>query len=548
VLSIGVKELLEAGVHFGHQTKRWNPKMKKFIFDARNGIYIIDLSKTLAQLEAACDFLAKTVGKGGRVLFVGTKKQAQEAIKESAKSCAQLYVTERWLGGTLTNLKTIKRSLGRLKQIEKMDADGSINNYVKQEQSALRREAARLFKNLDGIRTMDSLPDAMFVVDIKREHNAVAEARRLKIPIVAIVDTNCDPDLVDFPVAGNDDAIRSVRLILSVIMQTITQARAEYDAKYARRKEQAATEPSAKESAETAQAPAPAPAAETAVSVYMPEITAALVGKLREITNAGLMDCKKALTESQGDLDSAVDILRKRGVATAAKRAGREAKEGVIAQHIQPGARVGVLAEINCETDFVAKNETFRAFCDEVAKTLAANPSADLEAARTAQIAKIGENIKISRHQRLEVQGNGLIAAYIHTGAKVGVLVEVGAGQESTVANDTFKQLVRDITLQIAAANPIAVSRDQVDPAIIAKEKEIAEEQVKGKPPQAIAKIVEGKLEKYFQSFCLLDQGFVKQNAEITVKEHVAGIAKQLADEIVIRRFIRFQVGESFAA
>ena len=271
MLSIGLKELLEAGVHFGHQTKRWNPKMKKFIFDARNGIYIIDLSKTLAALEAACDFLAKTIGKGGRVLFVGTKKQAQEAVKESAKSCGQLYVTERWLGGTLTNLKTIKRSLGRLKQIEKMETDGTINNYVKQEQSAIRREAARLFKNLDGIRTMDNLPEVMFVVDIKREHNAVAEARRLKIPIVAIVDTNCDPDLVDHPVAGNDDAIRSVRLILSVVTQTIIQARAEFDAKYARRKEsaQAPSEPASAEPAagETPAVPSPAPVAEAAALV-----------------------------------------------------------------------------------------------------------------------------------------------------------------------------------------------------------------------------------------------------------------------------------------
>jgi len=236
VINIGVKELLEAGVHFGHQTKRWNPKMKKFIFDARNGIYIIDLSKTLAQLESACGFLQETVAKGGRVLFVGTKKQAQQAVKEAAEQCSQFYVTERWLGGTLTNLKTIKRSIGRLKQIEKMEADGSINHYVKQEQSMLRREAARLHKNLDGIRAMDSYPPAMFVVDIKREHNAVAEARRLKIPILAIVDTNCDPDLVDFPIAGNDDAIRSVRLILKVVTDTVTQARAEYEAKYARRK------------------------------------------------------------------------------------------------------------------------------------------------------------------------------------------------------------------------------------------------------------------------------------------------------------------------
>ena len=236
VISIGIKELLDAGVHFGHQTKRWNPKMKPFIFDARNGIHIIDLSKTLSQLELACNFLGDTVRKGGKVLFVGTKKQAQQAVKETAKDCGQYYVTERWLGGTLTNFATIKRSIARLKQIEKMEADGSISNYVKQEQSVIRREAARLVKFFDGIRSMEKLPAAMFVVDIKREHNAVAEARRLKIPVIAIVDTNCDPDLVELPIAGNDDAIRSVRMVMATVAQVITQAQAEYEAKYARRK------------------------------------------------------------------------------------------------------------------------------------------------------------------------------------------------------------------------------------------------------------------------------------------------------------------------
>ncbi len=236
MLSIGIKELLESGVHFGHQTKRWNPKMKQFIFEARNGIHIIDLSKTLSQLEAACEFLTTTCRKGGQVLFVGTKKQAQEAVKEAAKACNQHHITERWLGGTLTNFNTVKRSLGRMKHIEKMDADGSINNYVKQEQSMLRREAARLSKNFDGIRSMDKYPAAMFIVDIKREHNAVAEGRRLKIPIVALVDTNCDPDLVDFPIAGNDDAIRSVRMILTTVVQTITAARADFESRAARRK------------------------------------------------------------------------------------------------------------------------------------------------------------------------------------------------------------------------------------------------------------------------------------------------------------------------
>ncbi len=277
----------------------------------------------------------------------------------------------------------------------------------------------------------------------------------------------------------------------------------------------------------------------------MAEITAATVGKLREMTNAGLMNCKKALTEAKGDLDLAVDILRKKGEATAAVKASREANEGLIAQYIQPGARVGVLVEINCETDFVARNDSFRAFCEEVARTLAANSASDLESLRTAQVAKLGENIKISRHHRMDVSGHGMVAAYIHTGAKVGVLVEVGAGKEATVTNDEFKQLVRDTTLQIAAGHPKWVSRDQVNPGILAKEKEIAADQVKNKPPQAVAKIVEGKLEKFFQGHCLLDQGFVKKNSEVTMKEHAASVAKQLGDEITVRRFVRFQVGES---
>ena len=239
--------------------------MKPFIFEARNGIHIIDLSKTLSQLETACEFLASTVRKGGGVLFVGTKKQAQEAVRESAKACGQYYVTERWLGGTLTNFSTIKRSIARLKEIEKMEADGSINRFVKQEQSVIRREAARLTKYFEGIRSMEKFPAAMFIVDIKREHNAVAEARRLKIPLVAVVDTNCDPDLTTYPIPGNDDAIRSVRLVLSLLVQIITQARAEYEAKYNRRKAMAE---------EGAGTPAPAEAPTEAVPPQ-PELAAA---------------------------------------------------------------------------------------------------------------------------------------------------------------------------------------------------------------------------------------------------------------------------------
>ena len=242
--------------------------------------------------------------------------------------------------------------------------------------------------------------------------------------------------------------------------------------------------------------------------------------------------------------------MRKKGAATATSKGAKEAREGLIAQYIAPGGRLGVLVEVNSQTDFVARNEMFRAFADEVAKRLAADPRADFEPDRVAMVAKIRENIQIPRHARMEVSGNGMVAAYIHTGAKVGVLVEVGAGKESTVPSDEFKQLVKDITLQIAAGHPFAVSREQVPADVVAKEREIASQsdRLKGKPPQAIEKIIQGMLEKFYQTYCLVDQGFVKKNSEISVKEHVGTIAKQLGDEITIRRFVRFQVGEAPAA
>jgi elongation factor Ts len=278
----------------------------------------------------------------------------------------------------------------------------------------------------------------------------------------------------------------------------------------------------------------------------MADITPALVGKLREMTNAGLMDCKNALVETAGDLDKAVDVLRKKGAASAAKKAAREAKEGLIAQAVANGGKVGALVEINCETDFVARNDGFKAFANEIASRVATNPGADLEAERVAAVAKIGENIQIRRHTRLEVSGNGAIAAYIHTGGKVGVLVEVGAGKPETVNSEEFKQLVRDITLQIAAASPISIRRSDVPAAAIEKEREIAAQSdvLKGKPAQAVAKIIEGKLAKFFETSCLLEQGFVK-NPDLKVEAHVASVGKSLGDTLEVRHFVRFQVGEA---
>jgi len=223
--SISMKELLEAGVHFGHQTKRWNPKMKEYIFGERNGIYIIDLQKTLKLFKEAMRFVGEMASQGKNVLFVGTKRQAQEAIAEEATRCQMFYVNQRWLGGLLTNNTTIQRSIKRLKELDALAADG-YTGRSKKEITRLERERKHLQMNLAGIRDMPGLPDYLFVIDSNKEEIAVREARKLGIPVVAVVDTNCDPDMVDYPIAGNDDALRAIRLFASKIADAVIEGRA----------------------------------------------------------------------------------------------------------------------------------------------------------------------------------------------------------------------------------------------------------------------------------------------------------------------------------
>ncbi|MBO0585756.1 30S ribosomal protein S2 [Sporosarcina sp. E16_8] len=222
---ISMKQLLEAGVHFGHQTRRWNPKMKKFIFVERNGIYIIDLQKTVKKLEEAYAFMRQVGADGGKVLFVGTKKQAQDAIKEEAERAGMYYINQRWLGGTLTNFGTIQKRVARMKQIEKMEEDGTFDVLPKKEVGQLKKQHERLVKFLGGIRDMKAIPDVMFVVDPRKERIAVAEAIKLNIPLVGIVDTNCDPDEIDYIIPANDDAIRAVRLLTSKMADALLEAR-----------------------------------------------------------------------------------------------------------------------------------------------------------------------------------------------------------------------------------------------------------------------------------------------------------------------------------
>jgi len=222
---ITMKEMLEAGMHFGHQTRRWNPKMKPYIFGARNKIYIINLDKTLPLFNKAYEFVADVAAKGGTVLFVGTKRQAQEIVKEEAERCGMYYINNRWLGGMLTNHQTIKNSVDRLKRFEAMQEDGTINHYTKKEALQISKEAVKLERNLGGIKNMKSLPSAIFLVDPKREQIAIEEANRLGIPVVALIDTNCDPRGIDFLIPGNDDALRSLKLICSKMAEAVLSGR-----------------------------------------------------------------------------------------------------------------------------------------------------------------------------------------------------------------------------------------------------------------------------------------------------------------------------------
>lgn len=222
---VSMKQLLEAGVHFGHQTRRWNPKMARFIFTERNGIYIIDLQKTVQKVDEAYEFVRDLAAKGESVLFVGTKKQAQNSIREEAERCNQFYVNERWLGGMLTNFRTIQTRIARLKELEAMFEDGTVEQYTKKEAMLMQRELQKLEKNLGGIKDMKKLPGAIFVVDSKKEEIAVKEARKLGIPVIATVDTNCDPDVIDFPIPANDDAIRAVKLLTSKIADAVLEGR-----------------------------------------------------------------------------------------------------------------------------------------------------------------------------------------------------------------------------------------------------------------------------------------------------------------------------------
>jgi small subunit ribosomal protein S2 len=280
---VTMKELLEAGVHFGHQTRRWNPKMKRFIYAGRNGIYIIDLHQTLKRLDDAYKFIREIAADGGTVLFVGTKKQAQDAIKEAADRCGMYYVTERWLGGMLTNFRTIRQRIERLAELRKMEEDGTLAKLPRKERNRLTDVKARLERFLTGIEKMGGTPQAMFVVDLKQEHIALQEARRLAIPVAAIVDTNCDPDDVQYPIPGNDDAIRAIRLMAGKMSDAVLEGKAEHESRMAEEAVSAEAAAAAREEAAVGVAGPSEHEAEESVDWMSEQLGAELPGELPEV-------------------------------------------------------------------------------------------------------------------------------------------------------------------------------------------------------------------------------------------------------------------------
>jgi elongation factor Ts len=288
----------------------------------------------------------------------------------------------------------------------------------------------------------------------------------------------------------------------------------------------------------------------------MADINPAIVKALREKTNAGMMDCKRALTEAGGDIEKAEALLRQKGIASAGKKASRHAKEGAVVSFIQPSGKVGVLVEINCETDFVAKNDIFTKFVKEVSEEIAASKAETVESllespdskgilfkdSIATTIAALGENMVVRRFARFQLEG-GLVASYIHLQGKVGVLVEIACDNEATTKSESFREMVKDITLQIAAAHPTCISRDQVEASLVASEREIYKAQVAGKPDNIVEKIVDGKMDKFYSTTCLLEQACIK-NPDITVKDLVASKEKELSDKIVISKFVRYALGE----
>ena len=529
--------------------------MKRFIFTERGGIYIIDLTQTSELLQEAYDFARNLAERGGTILFVGTKKQAQDAVSQEAGRVGMPYVANRWLGGLLTNWRTITDRIAHLHELRRLRTEGQLELLPAKERITLLAELEKLESNLGGVADLRRQPDAVFIVDLKKEQLAVREARRLGVPIIALVDTNCDPDEADYIIPGNDDAIRSCSLIVKAIADGIAAGQSKVtpkemaaatngDGNGAVATEEPAETPEAPEvpdapEPETAEAPAPPateepapPAAEAEVPTcgardrrgpggrgerggdrVSTTISASQVKELRDATGAPMMDAKRALQETGGDLDAARTLLREKGMAQVAKRAGRATTEGLVGYRIDGGA--GTMVAVGCETEPVSKNEAFQAFAKQVLEAVHADgPEAieSLEQDRVDVGAKLGENIVVVGAERYEIGAGEVVNAYAHPPAnKIGVIVKLEGGSE---------ELARQLAMHISFAAPEWLTKDDVPAETVEAERQVYlnSDELQGKPEQAKEKIVEGMLAKRFYAMqpggTLTEQPWIHDSAK----------------------------------
>ena len=552
---VSMKDLLEAGVHFGHQTRRWNPKMKRFIFGERGGIYIIDLTQTQSLLEEAHTLVSNIAARRGTVLFVGTKKQAQDAVAEEAKRVGMPYVNNRWLGGLLTNWRTLSERIEHLHELRRLKTEGQLDLLPSKERIAMESELEKLEANLGGVADMKRQPDAVFVVDLKKEQLAVREARRLNIPIIGLVDTNADPDEADYVIPGNDDAIRSCALVTKRARQ---RHRGRQAARRPRRDGGDRAEPSAtadqgrgtprnREVPPRSRPPRSRPPSRArrgagrrgarrgaggGGGLMSTTISASLVKELRDQTGAGMMDCKRALEETGGDLEAARTLLRERGIAQAAKRSGRETTEGKVGFSITEES-VAAMVAVGCETEPVSNNEEFLVYAQRVLSAVlhhGVDAADSLEDERVELVARLGENIAVVGTARYEGAEHEILTAYVHPPAnKLGVLLHAKGEPD----------LAYKVAMHIAAAAPVYVSRDSVPQAEVDGERDILSRQddVLDKPEQVREKIVAGRLEKWFEAQVLADQAWIHDP-----DRRVGDVLQEAGLEII--EFERFALAE----
>ena len=518
---VSMKELLEAGVHFGHQTRRWNPKMKRFIFTERGGIYIIDLQQTQQLLDEAYDFARGIAQRNGSVLFVGTKKQAQDAISGEAKRVGMPYVNHRWLGGLLTNWRTMSDRIQRLHELRSLREESQLDLLPAKERIAMLAELEKLEANLGGVADMRRQPDAIFIVDLRKEQLAVREAQRLGLPVIALVDTNCDPDEAEYVIPGNDDAIRSCSLVVRTVADGIEAGKQKVTPAEVVRAE-APAEP--EEAAATEAGRCRSRARGRARGGRMTEISAAMVKQLRDATSAGMMDCKRALQETEGDFDAAVKLLREKGMASVAKRADRETNEGIVLTRIE--GDTGAIVAVGCETEPVSKNDDFLAFAQRVLDTVSENGEDAVERLDTERVelgARLGENIQVVGTRRLTAGEGEVLSEYVHPPAKkVGVLID-GKGAP---------EVARQLAMHISFSRPTYSSRDDVPSELVDAEREILlnQEDIRSQPEEKRAMIVEGRLNKRFFGESVLGEQAWIHDDKLNVTKALAQSGFELVD------------------